>query len=75
MNSRNLKTLEVDAQVFANLLPQVPKEIIAVAESGISTRAQALFAEENGAKVLLVGEALVRGDDPALALRTLLGQG
>ena len=75
VNSRNLKTLEVDAQVFANLLPQVPKEIIAVAESGISTRAQALFAEENGAKVLLVGEALVRGDDPALALRTLLGQG
>lgn len=75
VNSRNLKTLDVNPQVFADLLPKVPASIFAVAESGISTRAEALFAQGYGAKALLVGEALVRGSDPALALRTLLGQG
>ncbi|CAB4916723.1 unannotated protein [freshwater metagenome] len=75
MNSRNLKTLEVDPQVFASLLPMIPKNVIAVAESGISTRADALFAQEHGARALLVGEALVRGSDPDLTLRTLLGRG
>jgi len=75
VNSRNLKTLDVDPQVFADLLPLIPDGVIAVAESGISTRDQALFAQEHGAKALLVGEALVRGEDPALALRTLLGEG
>ena len=75
VNSRNLKTLEVDPQVFAALLPMIPKNVIAVAESGISTRADALFAQEHGAHALLVGEALVRGSDPALTLRTLLGRG
>ncbi len=75
VNSRNLKTLDVDPQVFADLLPLIPEGVIAVAESGISTRAQALYAQEHGAKALLVGEALVRGEDPALALRTLLGEG
>ncbi len=75
VNSRNLKTLEVDPQVFASLLPMIPKNVIAVAESGISTRADALFAQEHGARALLVGEALVRGSDPDLTLRTLLGRG
>jgi indole-3-glycerol phosphate synthase len=75
VNSRNLKTLEVDAKAFADLIPRIPSELIRVAESGISTRADVEFAEKVGAKAILVGKALVTSGDPDLAMRTLLGRG
>ena len=75
VNSRNLKTLDVDQAAFANLIPQIPSEIIRVAESGISARRDVEFAQSHGADAILVGEALVTSPDPTLAMRTLLGQG
>ena len=75
VNSRNLKTLEVDPKAFADLIPQIPAELIRVAESGISTRSDVEFAQNSGAKAILVGEALVTSGDPDLAMRTLLGRG
>jgi indole-3-glycerol phosphate synthase len=75
VNSRNLKTLEVDPKAFADLIPQIPAELIRVAESGISTRNDVEFAQNSGAKAILVGEALVTSGDPDLAMRTLLGRG
>jgi len=75
VNSRNLKTLDVDSKVFANLLPMIPNQIVKVAESGIFTRSDVEFAQLHGADAVLVGEALVRGSDPGATLRALLGQG
>jgi len=74
INSRNLKTLEVDQKAFAELLPQIPVELIRVAESGISQRSDVEFAQRYGANAILVGEALVKAGDPNLAMRELLGQ-
>lgn len=75
VNSRNLKTLEVNSAAFTELMPQIPKEIIRVAESGISQRADVEFAQNQGADAILVGEALVTSADATLAMRALLGQG
>lgn len=75
VNSRNLKTLDVDSANFARLLPLIPPSVIRVAESGISKRADVEFAQEYGANAILVGEALVRSGDPVLAMQNLLGQG
>jgi len=75
VNSRNLKTLDVDAQSFAELIPRIPRDVVRVAESGISTRTDVEFAQSNGATAILVGEALVRAGDPALAMQELLGLG
>jgi indole-3-glycerol phosphate synthase len=75
VNSRNLKTLEVDPAAFAQLIPQIPSDVIRVAESGISSRIDVEFAEKQGANAILVGEALVTSANPTLAMRTLLGQG
>ncbi len=75
VNSRNLKTLEVDSRVFADLLPRIPSHIVKVAESGISSRADVEFAQFHGANAVLIGEALVRGSDPGATLRALMGQG
>jgi indole-3-glycerol phosphate synthase len=74
VNARDLKTLEVNREVFTSLIPQIPRNIIRVAESGISTRGDVVLAQASGANAVLVGEALVRGDDPVLMVRNLLGQ-
>jgi indole-3-glycerol phosphate synthase len=74
VNSRNLKTLDVDAQAFAQLIPQIPTTIARVAESGISTRADVEFAQEHGATAILVGEALVRSGNSNVAMAQLLGR-
>jgi indole-3-glycerol phosphate synthase len=75
VNSRNLKTLEVSQEAFADLLPRIPSSLVRVAESGIASRADVEFAQSAGANAILVGEALVTSGDPKLAMRTLLGQG
>lgn len=75
VNSRNLKTLEVSASVFEELLPAIPSTVIRVAESGISTRADVAQAQKAGATAILVGESLVKSDDPISAMRELLGHG
>ena len=75
VNSRNLKTLEVNQEAFADLIPRIPPSLIRVAESGIASRADVEFAQNAGANAILVGEALVTSGDPKLAMRALLGQG
>jgi indole-3-glycerol phosphate synthase len=75
INSRNLKTLDVDRTVFEQLLPKIPEQSVKVAESGISSRIDVEYAQLHGADAVLVGEALVRGSDPGATLRALIGRG
>jgi len=74
VNSRNLKTLDVDPIAFSQLLPLIPAGIIRVAESGISERAEVSLVEELGAHAILVGETLVKAGDPSEAISRLLGR-
>ena len=74
VNSRNLKTLDVDPIAFSQLLPLIPPGIIRVAESGISERAEVSLVEELGAHPILVGETLVKAGDPNEAISRLLGR-
>ncbi len=75
VNSRNLKDLTIRYGVFSELLPLIPRSKIRVAESGIATRENVLFAQSHGANALLIGEALVRGGDPKKTMQALLGSG
>ncbi len=70
INSRDLKTLEVDPGVVSRLAPAVPEGRIIVAESGIATRADVL-ALRPFADAFLVGTALMLTADPAAAARRL----
>lgn len=74
VNSRNLKTLEVDSATFKELIPRIPNSLTKVAESGIATRSDVVFAQEAGANVILVGEALVKAGDPIKSMSELLGR-
>ncbi|MEI6216327.1 MAG: indole-3-glycerol phosphate synthase TrpC [Actinomycetes bacterium] len=74
VNSRNLKTLEINRGAFARLLPLIPSELTRIAESGISTRSEVEEIEGLGAQAILVGETLVRASDPLTGIKLLLGK-
>jgi indole-3-glycerol phosphate synthase len=74
VNARDLETLEVDPARALELLARVPADRIAVAESGIGTREQVERAVEAGARAVLIGEVLMRAEDPGATLRELRGE-
>ena len=63
VNTRNLRTLEVDADRLRNLAPKLP-EAICVAESGLHEPEDAARVARWGYSMALVGTALMRSDDP-----------
>ncbi len=73
VNARNLKTLEVDPGTFGRLAPLVPADRVLVAESGISSPVDVKRYVGEGARAVLVGEALVRDGDPESAVRAMTG--
>ncbi|MEI8223105.1 MAG: indole-3-glycerol phosphate synthase TrpC [Actinomycetes bacterium] len=74
VNSRNLKTLELDFKVFDELLPLIPSGVLRVAESGISERHEVAHIEALGGKAILVGETLVKAGNPQEAISRLIGR-
>jgi indole-3-glycerol phosphate synthase len=72
VNARDLETLEVDVPGALGRLRRVPPDRVAVLESGIGRRGDVEAAVDAGASAILVGETLMRADDPARAARKLL---
>lgn len=75
VNARNLKTLAVDPATFSRLAPIIPDDRVKVAESGINTRDDVAGFVADGARAVLVGEALVKNGDPEGAVREMTGVG
>ncbi|TDD14768.1 indole-3-glycerol phosphate synthase TrpC [Nonomuraea diastatica] len=75
VNARNLKTLEVDRDVFAKLAPKIPDNVIKIAESGVRGPHDLLAYARGGADAVLVGESLVTGKDPRKAVEALVTAG
>lgn len=71
VNSRDLETLEVDANVPARIVPRIPGNVVAVWESGVATPDDVQRAADHGADAVLVGSALSRASDPAALLASL----
>jgi indole-3-glycerol phosphate synthase len=72
INNRDLKTFETTLATTERLAPRVPKDRIAIAESGIFTPADIARLAKAGVNAFLVGESLMRQADVAAATRTLL---
>jgi indole-3-glycerol phosphate synthase len=72
VNSRNLRTLSVEPEVFDRIAEQLPKEVTAVAESGIRTHDDIARLSRSGYHAFLVGERLIAQADPGAALRELV---
>jgi len=75
VNARNLRTLDVDRDSFARLAPKIPDDVVRVAESGVRGPHDVFELAKQGAHVVLVGETLVRGDNPREAVADLVAAG
>ncbi len=73
VNNRDLRTLDVRVETSLELIELIPDDRIAVAESGLSTNADLRRLRGAGFDAFLIGEHLMRADNPAAALKGLLG--
>jgi indole-3-glycerol phosphate synthase len=73
INNRDLRDFSVDVERTAQLMGEIPQGVTVVSESGIAEAEQLNRLEEAGVDAVLVGEALMRSENPEAALRTLRG--
>lgn len=74
LNHRNLETFKIDLNLSKVLRPMMPKHVIAVAESGIHSAEQAHEMRQLGYDAILVGESLVRAQNPTQLIAQMRGE-
>jgi indole-3-glycerol phosphate synthase len=72
VNNRDLRDFSVDVERTFSLLGAMPEAALVVAESGIGSAAQLRRLREHGVHAALIGERLMREEDPAGALEALI---
>lgn len=75
INNRDLKTFKVDLGVSERLAPRIPSSVKAVSESGVRNVEDVVRLRGAGFANFLIGEALVRADDPGALLRQFIAGG
>jgi indole-3-glycerol phosphate synthase len=73
INNRDLRDFSVDVARTRLLMKDVPAGVTIVSESGIARAEQLTELEREGVAAVLVGESLMRSEDPQAALETLTG--
>ncbi len=71
VNNRNLKTLEVNLKTGLDLAKQIPKNVLKIAESGISNHNEIKRFSDAKYDAFLIGESLMRREDIGTALKSL----
>jgi len=75
INNRNLETFDTRIDVTLALASEVPASVVLVSESGLHTADDVRSVGERGVDAVLVGESLLRQDDPGAGVTALVGQG
>jgi len=73
INNRDLATFATDLDTTLRLLDHLPDDVIVVSESGIRTPDDVARLGSAGVDAVLVGETLLRGEDPARVAGSLSG--
>jgi indole-3-glycerol phosphate synthase len=73
VNARDLDTLAMDAERAARVLEAIPKDVISVHLSGLKRAEDVARVARTKADAALVGEALMREDDPRGVLAEMVG--
>ena len=71
VNNRDLETLEIDPTTCERIIPAIPRSVLAIAESGMRSRADVERYAACGADAVLVGSMLSASGDAAAATRAL----
>ena len=74
VNNRNLRTLVVDVDASNRLVARIPRDVIAVSESGLRSADEITRLRRAGYRAFLIGERLMVEPEPGEALRELLRQ-
>lgn len=74
INNRDLARFETDLAIAERLTPAVSGDVVVVGESGIETSVDVDRLGAAGVDAVLVGESLVRADDPVAAVEALAGR-
>ena len=72
VNNRDLRSFEVRLETSLELVERIPSSVVRVAESGIARGAEIRLLRQAGFDAFLIGESLMRAEDPGTALATLL---
>ena len=72
INNRDLRTFETRLEVCERLAPKIPRERIAVAESGLNAPTDLARLARVGINTFLIGESVMRQPDVAAATRAIL---
>ncbi len=75
INNRDLASFAVDLATTERVARSVPAGTVIVSESGISSADDLRRLQKSGIHAALIGEALMRAEDPGVALGTLLSEG
>ena len=73
VNNRDLESLVIDPATAERLIPRIPAQLIAVAESGIAVRQDVARYASCGADAVLVGSAISAAAEPVQATRAIAG--
>jgi len=74
VNNRDLTTFAVDLETSLKLAPLVPPDTILVSESGITGGKDIRLLRSAGFHAFLVGEHLMRAEEPGEALKELIAE-
>jgi indole-3-glycerol phosphate synthase len=72
VNNRNLRTLTVDVHASEALIARMPRPVVAVSESGLSTPEDVARLSALGYRAFLIGERFMTASDPGEALRAFM---
>jgi len=72
INNRDLSTFEVNLRTTFQLAAVIPDDRVLVSESGIQTQQDVLQLRSHGVDAILVGETLMRSQNPVAKIKELL---
>ena len=72
VNCRDLKTFRTDPAITAELIREIPADVVRIAESGIRTADDIKMLRAAGADGFLIGETLMREENPGNKLKELM---
>ena len=73
VNNRNLRTLQVDVDASYRLAARIPRDVVAVSESGLQSRDDLERLSVAGYRAFLIGERFMTDPDPVAAIQVLIG--
>jgi indole-3-glycerol phosphate synthase len=73
VNNRNLRTLAVDVDGSHRLVRLIPRDVVAISESGLRSRGDLDRLRSEGYRAFLIGERFMTEADPSRAIADLIG--